>query len=395
MWMSDEIEAIKRSDVTFQLTALQVPASQAARMARSLRSTAGGSRASLYFSTVYLFAMAAIILWLAWSSDRYTYRAFWLLFWFVIVAAVVWIPVSARLATRRDANIQPTFYLYRGIQALLQAAASGDKRLAPTVPNNVDETSNGAAEGPTVGRFERVGAKFRGIMLLVMGIVLIVFAVSFFLGWPVDLSFSDTSQFNLRIIASTIFLLEGVWMVIVGVQWLRPFEVGADAKSVYWQQPPLGFKRRMVRVPWQDMRAFVTFRATKDGKTDADVDEIFLLDATKYAVAWRITPKASPDERKANEGIVRNVNEHIQLRDITASLKNLLESPETRSYEYAITVLSATTPAHPDVRKALILPEHTSARFLSGYLLVAAILLALLIAAGLLLQSGLIPAGTF
>ena len=393
--MSDEIEAIKRSDVTFQLTALQVPASQAARMARTLRSTPGWSRASLFLPTVYLFAMAAITLWLAWSFGRHWYDTNWLLFWFVIVAAFVWIPVSIWSAKRRDANIQPAFYLHRGIQALRQAAASSDNRLAPAVQSPVDEAADSKDASPTVGRFQRLGAQSRGVGPLVIGVVLILFAASIFGGWPVDLSFSDTSILNLRVVASTVFLIEGVWIVIVGSQWLRPFEVRADEQGVRWRQPTFGFGRRAVHAPWQDVRAFVTFRASKDGKSGGDQDEIFLLDATKYEVAWRITPKASPDERKAHEGFVRNVSGHVQLRDITASLKNLLQSPETRSYEYAVAVLSAATPAHPDVRKALILPEQTPSHFLRGYLIVAAILLALLVAAGLLLQSGIIPAGSF
>jgi hypothetical protein len=87
-------------------------------------------------------------------------------------------------------------------------------------------------------------------------------------------------------------------------------------------------------------------------------------------------------------------NEHVPLRDITASLKDLLESPETRSYEYAVTALSGPAPIPPAVRKVLTTPVRES-RFLRGYLIVAAILLALLVAAGLLLQSGLIPAGSF
>ena len=345
--MSDEIEAIKRSDVTFQLTALQVPASQAARMARTLRSTPGWSRASLFLPTVYLFAMAAITLWLAWSFGRHWYDTNWLLFWFVIVAAFVWIPVSIWSAKRRDANIQPAFYLHRGIQALRQAAASSDNRLAPAVQSPVDETADSKDASPIVGRFQRLGAQSRGVGPLVIGVVLILFAASIFGGWPVDLSFSDTSIFNLRIVASTVFLIEGVWIVIVGSQWLRPFEVGADKQGVRWRQPTFGFGRHAVHVPWQDVRAFVTFRASKDGKSGSDQDEIFLLDATKYVVAWRITPKASPDERKAHEGFVRNVSGHVQLRDITASLKNLLQSPETRSYEYAVAVLSAATPRIP------------------------------------------------
>jgi hypothetical protein len=391
--MSDNIESIKRSDVTFQLTALQVSANQAAGMARSLRNAGGAARAAIVLPIVSLFTLAAINLWLTWPIGPHWYEASRLLFWFPILALLVWIPISVRLATRRDANIQPMFYLYRGILALREAAASGDNRLAPAVPSRVERAPDSSAEAPIVGRFQRVSAQFRGITLLALGVVLIVFTASFFSGWPVDLSISDTSLLSLRIIASAVFLIEGVWLILVAVQLLRPLEITTDEQGVRWRQSILG--RRMARVPWQDARAFVTFRASKDGRPDADVDEIFLLDATKYAVAWRITHKASSDERKVNMDIVHNVNEHIQLRDITTSLKNLLESPETRSYEYAITVLSAATPVHPDVRKALILPERTVSRFLSGYLIVAAVLLALLVLVGLLLQFGVIPAGSF
>jgi len=232
-------------------------------------------------------------------------------------------------------------------------------------------------------------------MLLAMGVVLIVFAASYCSGWPIDLSISDTSILSLRVVVSTVFLIEGLLLIIAAIQWLRPFEIGADEQGVRWRQVTLGFGRRTVRVLWQDVREFVTFRASKDGKAGADIDEVFLLDATKYVIAWKITPKTPPDERVAQERFVRIANEHVLLRDITAALKNLLESPATRSYEYAVAVLSAAAPAHPDVRKALILPERASSRFLSGYLIVAAILLALLVAAGLLLQFGVIPAGTF
>ena len=200
-------------------------------MARTLRSTPGWSRASLFLPTVYLFAMAAITLWLAWSFGRHWYDTNWLLFWFVIVAAFVWIPVSIWSAKRRDANIQPAFYLHRGIQALRQAAASSDNRLAPAVQSPVDEAADSKDASPTVGRFQRLGAQSRGVGPLVMGVVLILFAASIFGGWPVDLSFSDTSILNLRVVASTVFLIEGVWIVIVGSQWLRPFEVRADSAA--------------------------------------------------------------------------------------------------------------------------------------------------------------------
>ena len=393
--MSDDIEAIKLSDVTFQLTALQVPASQTARMARTLRSTAGWSHAINLFLLIYLFALAAVELWFVWSSGTRQNDESWLIFWIAVLALLIWIPVSGWSDTRRDVNIQQPFYLHRGIQALRQAAAFGDDRLAPLVKSGVNEATDGNAGTPVVGRFQRIGAQSRGVGLLVIGVVLILFAASILGGWPVDLSFSDTSMFNLPIIASTVFLIEGVWSVIVGAQWLRPFEVGVDEQGIRWRQPTFGFGRHTVRAQWPDVRAFVTFRASKEGKASADQDEIFLLDATKQVVAWKMTPKTPPDVRATHKRFVRMVSERAHLRDITASLKNLLESPETRSYEYTVTVLSTAAPAHPEVRKALVLPEWTPSRFLRGYLFIAAILLALLVAAGLLLQFGIIPAGSF
>src|SRR5689334_12332402 len=104
--MSDDIEAIKRSDVTFQLTALQVPASQTARMARTLRSTAGWSHAINLFLLIYLFALAAVELWFVWSSGTRQNDESWLIFWIAVLALLIWIPVSGWSDTRRDANIQ-------------------------------------------------------------------------------------------------------------------------------------------------------------------------------------------------------------------------------------------------------------------------------------------------
>jgi hypothetical protein len=168
--------------------------------------------------------------------------------------------------------------------------------------------------------------------------------------------------------------------------------VTGDEKGFHWQQ--LAFSRlgrRSAQGLWQDVRAFVTFTMRQGDGGDAG---IFLLDMTNEALAWRITPKTPANVREAHERFVRLANEHAPLRDITASLKNLLESPETRSYEYAITALSGPVPVPPAVRKILTTPVRVS-HFLRGYLIVATILLALLVAAALLMQSGLIPPNAF
>jgi hypothetical protein len=189
-------------------------------------------------------------------------------------------------------------------------------------------------------------------------------------------------------------IFAGALNLLIGFQWQRAFTIIAEEDGVEWPGPAIGgMSRHTIHALWEDVRAFVTFRASKDSKS-SDLDEIFLLDTGSEALAWRITPKTPASVREAHERFVRMANEHVQLRDITASLKNLLESPETRSYEYAVIALSGAAPVPPAVRKVLTTPVHES-HFLRGYLIVAAILLALIVAAGILLQSGLIPAGTF
>ena len=231
------------------------------------------------------------------------------IFWIAVLSCLsCWIPVSIWSDTRRRCSTSNSLSISieesrRYARRLLLA----DNRLAPESQSGVDEATDGNARTPVVGRFQRIGARSRGVGLLVIGVVLILFAASILGGWPVDLSFSDTSMFNLPIIASTVFLIEGVWIVIVGVQWLRPFEVRVDEQGIRWRQPTFGFGRRTVRAQWQDVRAFVTFRASKEGKASADQDEIFLLDATKQVVAWKMTPKTPPDVREAHERFVRMV----------------------------------------------------------------------------------------
>jgi hypothetical protein len=189
-----------------------------------------------------------------------------------------------------------------------------------------------------------------------------------------------------------VLIIAGAFYTLAGFRWLGALTIGADKDGIKW--PVLAFGglgRRAVEAPWQNVRTFVMLRASKDGKS-SNIDEVFLLDTATEALAWRITPKTPASVREAHERLVLMANEHVPLRDITASLKDLLESPETRSYEYAVTALSGSAPVPPSVRKVLTTPVREP-HFLRGYLIVAAVLLALLVAAGLLLQSGLIPAG--
>jgi hypothetical protein len=245
----------------------------------------------------------------------------------------------------------------------------------------------------TIKELRRLDTGSVGTLFLVAGIV-VLFQGPYFIILVNNFAFQLDSATNVLYFALLgVLVIVGAIYLISAVQLLRPFSVTAEDQGFSWQRPAFGLGRSTVHASWRDARAFVTIKASKDGKS-GDVDEIFMLDTTTEALAWRITPKTPASVREAHERFVRMANEHVQLRDITASLKNLLESPETRSFEYAVTALSGPAPVPPAVRKVLTTPIRES-HFLRGYLIVAAILLALLVAAGLLLQSGVIPAGSF
>jgi hypothetical protein len=389
--MSDEIDAIKRSDVAFRLTALEVHASRAGAMARALRVTGGSSRPVALFPVILFCLLAAMGLWSIWLFGAAWNNPSWVAFWVAVLAALVWIPIFGRLAARRDATSQPAVYLHRGIQALRQAAAAGDNRLAPVVQNRNDEFPDIQSEDTITGRFQRVHATTNAIVGWVGGVILMalaVFLITF--NWTL-LPGLASALHTIYIGAIVLILIEGAYVTLLAFQSSRPFEISADAQGIRWQRPSGGPKRHVTRAPWKDVRALVTFHVSTVGKTGANIDEIYLLDTTKYAVAWKVTPKASTSLRETHEQFVRMVNEHAQLRDITTALKNLLESPETRSYEYAVAVLSSPESVPPSVRAAL-LPRLREPRFQQVYPVVAAILLTLLIVMGLLLQTGVIPA---
>jgi hypothetical protein len=225
-----------------------------------------------------------------------------------------------------------------------------------------------------------------GVLFLFAGLALLAFSPRWFGAF-------DTFDLSLFVAAIGTLIIGGALLLPASFQMLRAFTITADEQSFRWKQPAFRLGRRSVQRPWRDAHAFVTFRVAPHDES-MDVDEAFLLDTTTEALAWRITPKTPASVREAHERFVRMANEHVQLRDITASLKNLLEAPETRSFEYAVIALSGKALVPPAVRKVLTTPVRES-HFLRGYLIVAAILLALLVAAGLLLQFGVIPAGSF
>jgi hypothetical protein len=287
------------------------------------------------------------------------------------------------------------FQIYSGIQGLRQTAASGDDKLTPIRAAVIWTDTGGSAltDSIQLGPLQRLGVQ-SGRLLLRSGVVLLFIGVTLgaltLVAFPRGSVLQNTEDLGVAAVA----FLVGVFALLRAIPLLGALDIFADEQGFRWKRPAFsGLGRRAVQASWQDARAFVMFRARRDSKS-ADVDEIFLLDTTTEALAWRITPKTPASVREAHERFVRMANEHVPLRDITASLKDLLASPETRSYEYAVTALSGSAPVPPAMRKVLTTPVRES-HFLRGYLIVAAILLALLVAAGLLLQSGLIPAGSF
>jgi hypothetical protein len=387
--MSDEIDAVRRSALTFRLGTLQVPASRAGAMARSLHPPVARGRAIRLLLTSYFFLFAVMGLFFVWLFGLPWNSPAWVVFWLAVLSAHVWIPLFDRMPSQREAQAQPALYLHRGIQALRHAAAKGDNRLAPVVARSADETHEESADGSVTGRFQRMYGTPNAVALAVIVVVVLGLAFSFIMPDYTLFHGLDSTLRTILTACGALLLIEGLYISVLGFQGLRPIEMSADEQGVQWQEPTLWFARRNLRAPWQDVRAFTTFRASKDGKL-ADVDEIYLLESEKHAVAWKITPKTPPSIRETHERFVRMANEHMQLRDITAALRNLLESPETRSYEYAIAMLSDPTPIPPSVRAALI-PQARQSRVQSVYLIVSMVLLTLLVAAGLLLQTGVIP----
>jgi hypothetical protein len=391
--MSDEIDALNQRErgYTSAFSAFAIPAVRAEKFARFLRSATGISRITYPLLPLLFYAIAVLGLLLAWHTKIWNY--FWLEV-LIVLALSLWPLVAFALERSTARNLR----MHKGIQALRQTASSGDARLSPVQANltqsdpDNQSTESIYAQSVMLGPLRHLYAG-TGAIISRVGFVLLLLAILMGIGASAFLPYLDVFLAPVAFGLAIFFAVASVLYILIGLQWSRAFTVVANEDGIRWQQPAFMIGQRTVHAPWRDARAFVTFRASKDGRS-GDVDVVLLLDTTTEALAWRITPKTPASVREAHERFVRMANEHVQLRDITASLRNLLESPETRSYEYAVTALSGPAPVPPAVRKVLTTPVRES-HFLRGYLIVAAILLALLVAAGLLLQSGLIPAGSF
>jgi hypothetical protein len=392
--MSDEkSDAVSQRDVRFALAALSEPTSRAEQFVRRARLVWPTQIVVAFVPAMANFGLAVYSLWLIFTGQSAHWQDFWTRT-IATLALAIFALILLGLAIRR--RLFPTIVvlqIHQGVQALRQTAASGDNKLA-VVRSDVTWTdaSSNLTDSVFVGPLQGLNQQ-RIRSVLVLGLILIVIGVG-----PGTLALfafaQEISPDNAAGLAAAIMaLILGLVSVARAVPRLRSFTITSDQQGFRWQPRAFWLRLGTVKASWQDARAFITFEASKDGKS-ADVDEIFLLDTANEALAWRITPKTPPNVRTAHERFVRVANEHVPLRDITASLKDLLASPETRSYEYAVTALSSPAPVPPAVRKVLTTPVRES-HFLRGYLIVAAVLLALLVAAGLLLQSGLIPAGTF
>jgi hypothetical protein len=398
--MSDEIAALHQRErgYSFVFSAFAIPAARAEKIARLVRNSSTITRICSPFVPLLFFGYAIQRLWFAWHSDIWSY------FWWDALGVLAFSAVEVALL----AGVQSTsrnLRMHKGIQALRQAAVSGDSRLTPlhSVKESGDPVSQetpGSSQvplrlDPLRSIHSNTGAIFSiiGLFLLLIGLVGLSFMlIGMALGLLELQRFSSFDNIIVGIYIALVgfFIIFGLLYLVIGFQWQRAFAIVATQERFEW--PVLAFRglaRRLVHAPWRDARAFITFKVRRDSKSP-DMGEVFLLDTTTEALTWRITPKTPASVREAHERFVHMANEHIQLRDITVSLKNLLEVPETRSFEYAVTALSGPAPVPPAVRKVLTTPVRES-HFLRVYLIVAAIMLALLVAAGLLLQSGIIP----
>jgi hypothetical protein len=391
--MSDESDAVSKRErgYTSAFSAFAIPAARALKVARFLRSTSRSSRVTFPLLPLLFYAIAVQGLLIA----RHT--RFWNYFWLevvVLLALSMWPLVGFALERSNARNLQ----MHKGIQALRQVAVSGDRRLSPQradlAQSNLNDqgTDIPYSQTITLGPLRHIYAG-TGAIVGAVGCALLLLAILMGIGGSALLPHLNMFVVQVYFGLTIFFAVAGLLYILIWFQWSRAFTAVANEDGVSWRQPAFRVGWRRIQGPWREVRALVTFRARRDGKS-ADIDEVFLLDTTTEALAWRITPKTPASVRAAHEQFVRMANEHVQLRDITTSLKNLLESPETRSYEYAVIALSGPAPVPPAVRKVLTMPVRES-HFLRGYLIVAAILLALLVAAGLVLQSGLVPAGAF
>jgi hypothetical protein len=391
---TEAIDALSQRDrrVRYALALFHAPATNAARLAKSLYRSSAMTHVAVPILALEGYALALWGLWVAWHLGH------WELLWVeaAVASGFVLFPALLLAVALREST---QLGIQKGVWALREAAASSDNRLAPaqepvvwTTPglSQPEGSSSNIVEAGPVRRlnpnFDAGTNRDLGVLFLFAGIALLVFS-------PRWLGAFDTFSLGLFVAAVGTLVIGGTLLLLWSFQILRAFSITANEQGFRWKQPAFGLGRRSVQAAWQDVRAFITFRVIPHDES-ADTDQAFVLDTTTEALAWRITPKTPASVREAHERFVRMANEHVPLRDITASLKNLLESPETRSYEYAVTALSGAAPIPPAVRKVLTTPVRES-HFLRGYLIVAAILLTLLIVAGLLLQSGLIPAGSF
>lgn len=389
--MSDEkYDVVSQREVRFALAALPVPASRAEQFARRARLVWPAQIVVAFVPAMVNFGLAVYSLWLIFTGQSAHWQDFWTRTVATLAGVIFALIVLGLAISRRLFPTAVVLQIHQGVQALRQTAAFGDDKLAAvrSAITWTDASSN-FTDSVFVGPLQGLNQQ-RIRSVLVLGLILIVIGVG--LGTLALLSFAhEISPDNAAGLAAAIIaLLLGLVSVARAVPRLRPFTITSDELSFHWQRRAFWLGRGTVKASWQDVRAFATFTMRQG---DGGKSEVFLLDTTSEALAWQITPKTPASVREAHERFVRMANEHVPLRDITASLKNLLESPETRSYEYAVTALSGSAPVPPAVRKVLTTPVRES-HFLRGYLIVAAILLALLVAAGLLLQSGIIPAGS-
>jgi hypothetical protein len=254
------------------------------RVARFVRNATWLSLITYPLLPLLFYAIAIQGLLLAWRNGNWNY--FWLEALIVLLLST-WSLVSfaSQRSTARNLRI------HKGIQALRQVAVAGDQRLSPLRAGLAQSDLNGqgtegASRGAiTLGPLRHMYAG-TGALSGAVGCALLLLAILIGIGGSGLLPHLDTFVVQVYFGLAIFFAVAGVLYILIWFQWSRAFTVVANEVGVSWRQLALRVGWGMVQAPWRGVRAFVAFRASKDGKS-SDVDEVFLLDTTNEALAWR------------------------------------------------------------------------------------------------------------
>jgi hypothetical protein len=131
--MSDEIVAVSLGErgYHFALTALQVPASRAIGVARSVSITTAAVRALSLFLALLIIGNSVFALWQTSHIALRLRDGWWWGFWITIVVGIIITLTQGWVNQRSEAERRQNLQLHKGVNALLQAATASDSKLAP------------------------------------------------------------------------------------------------------------------------------------------------------------------------------------------------------------------------------------------------------------------------